>query len=385
MEKSDAASELLVVANTPGLTETGGGHAAKGLDFQRWWAVFRMVEMELANQPDFLLLFEAVQDVMELDSAVSPSSARVYQVKKKDRGEWTWSALTGTKAPSPKSKPSTAKVSSPLFAKVAGSALGKLQTSLSAFNKLDVEGYFVSNAGCDFPLAAGGSAASSMPCSLADLAPAHAKLLSQALHSITAAEENSPDLTKLKLQKVAIHPDAPSSHVIKAALDLLSERSPSHAGQAESFVESLVMKISPLGRHTDTCSSFDELVKQRGFSRQEFSMALSALQAIPDHQAHLDSWLMQLQSEGADFMLVTSIRVHATRIVREQLEGSTLTIDQFNDFCDDWLDSNSPGPNIRPYCDSALVVLRNKFSGFRDEELLARFLMRAIKKCVDPN
>ena len=57
---SAGAAEILLVANKPGLTETGGGHGAKGVDFQRWWAVLRMVEMEQANEPDFLLLFEAV-------------------------------------------------------------------------------------------------------------------------------------------------------------------------------------------------------------------------------------------------------------------------------------------------------------------------------------
>lgn len=384
MTVPETASELLAVANTPGLTETGGGHAAKGLDFQRWWAVLRMLEMELANQQDFLLLFETVQDVLEIDSAASPSRGRIYQVKKKDRGEWTWAALTGTKTPTKTPKSSTSEGSSPTFTKVAESALGKLHASLASFQKLDVEGYFVSNAGCDFPLAVGGTAATSMPCTLADLAPAHAQLLSQALGSLTVAKK-PPNLTKIKLQKIPIHPDAPSSHVITAALKLLNDRSPSHAGQAASFVESLVMKISPLGRHTDTCSSFDELVKQRGFSRQDFSSALSTLETVPDHQALLDSWLMQLQSEGEDFMLVTSIRICAARIVREQLEGNPLTINQFNDFCDDWLDSNSPGPQLRPYCDSALAVLKNQFGDFRNDELLARFLMRAIKKCVDPN
>lgn len=84
---SAGAAELLLVANKPGLTETGGGHGAKGVDFQRWWAVLRMVELEQAGEIDFLLLFETVQDVTELDSSYTPSRARVYQVKKKDRGE----------------------------------------------------------------------------------------------------------------------------------------------------------------------------------------------------------------------------------------------------------------------------------------------------------
>lgn len=383
---SAGAAELLLVANSPGLTETGGGHGAKGVDFQRWWAVLRMMEMELANEPDFLLLFETVQDVAELDSASNPSRARVYQVKKKDRGEWTWSVLTGTRAPSKKkSKLAPSKAATPAFAKVSESALGKLQLSLNAFDKLPVEAYFISNAGCDIPLADGGNAATSMPCSLADFAPEHAQLLSQALHSLSAAGTPAPDLTKLKLKKVAIHPDAPSSHVIKSALDLLNDRSPPHAGQAESFVESLVMKISPLGRHTDTCSSFDELMKQRGFSRQEFTSALSELQTVPDHLAYLETWLAQLQKEGMDFMVVISIRAQATRVVREQLEGATPTVAHLNEFCDTWLHSNPRASNIRPYCEAALSALRKDFSGFRDEELLARFLMRAIKKCVDPS
>jgi hypothetical protein len=210
--------------------------------------------------------------------------------------------------------------------------------------------------------------------------------LTQALHSLSAAGAPVPDLTKLKLKKVAIHPDAPSSHVIKSASDLLKERSPPHAGQAASFVESLVTKISPLGRHTDTCSSFDELVKQRGFSRQKFMSALSALETVPDHLAYLNHWLAQLQNEGMDFMVVTAVRTQAARVVREQLTGAAPPVARtLNEFCDTWLDSNPPGSVLRPYFNTALSALRKDFSGFRDEELLARFLMRAIKKCVDPS
>lgn len=375
------------MANKPGLTEVGGGHGAKGVDFQRWWAVLRMVEMEQANEPDFMLLFETVQDVTELDSANFPTHARIYQVKKKDRGEWTWSVLTGTTTPpKKKSKTATSKGAAPVFSKISESALGKLQLSLAAFDKLPVEAYFISNAGCDIPLAAGGNAATSMPCSLADFAPEHAQLLTQALHLLSAAGSPVPDLTKLKLKKVAIHPDEPSSHVIKSALELLMERSPPHAGQAASFVESLVTKISPLGRHTDTCSSFDELAKQRGFSRKDFISALGALETVPDYSAYLDDWLIQLQKEGMEFMVVTAMRAQAARVVREQLTGATLpTVQPLHDFCDAWLDSNARGPDLRPYFEAALAALRKEFSGFRDAELLARFAMRAIKKCVDPN
>ncbi|MCD1125204.1 DUF4297 domain-containing protein [Jinshanibacter sp. LJY008] len=384
---STGAAELLHVANKPGLTETGGGHSAKGVDFQRWWAVLRMVEMEQAQQPDFLLLFETVQDVTELDSASTPTYARIYQVKKKDRGEWTWAVLTGTTKPPKKNKNTASEINVSKFTKVRESALGKLQLSLASFDKLPVEAYFISNVGCDIPLATGGNAATSMPCSLADLAPEHLRLLTEALHSLCAAGIPPPDLTRLKLKKVAIHPDSPNSHVIKSALDLLRERSPAHAGQAAAFVESLIMKISPLGRHTDTCASFEELVEQRGFSRQEFVSALSTLETIPDYSSYLEIWLTQLQNEGLNFMEITSLRSQASRVVREQLTGATSDSTQrINDFCDNWIDSNPlQASALRTFVEAALPVLNTNFSGFKNEELQARLLMRAIKKCVDPN
>lgn len=273
MAASSGVDEILLVANKPGLTEAGGGHGTKGVDFQRWWAVLRMLELEQSGANDFLLLFESVQDVAELDSASQPTFAHVYQVKKKDRGEWSWLFLTGTTDPNAKTK----KASVTNYEKVQASPLGKLHLSLDAFPALPVEGHFVSNAGCNVPLATGGNAATSMPCSLSDLAPEHVALLSSALHSLCAPGTTAPDLQRMRLKKVAIHPDSPSSKVIHVALDFLNKRNAKHAGQASSFVESLVTQISPLGRHTDVCTSFEQLVKERGFSRKDFIAALGAL------------------------------------------------------------------------------------------------------------
>lgn len=386
------SNELLHVVNKPGLTETGGGHGAKGVDFQRWWAVYRMVELVKSGAADFLLLFEAIQDVTELDSTNTPTRATIYQVKKKDNGTWPWSALTGMAEPKKPSKVSknsasqlTARLLTPDLAKVSGSALGKLYLSLAAFQRLPVEGYFVSNAGCNVPLASGTSAGSSMPCALADLAPEHVKLLTEAFQSLDGSARGKPDLTRVKLKKVALHPDNLGAPAIALALNLLKEQSPEHAGQTEAFIESLVMKISALGRRTDTCSSFDELVQQRGFSKKDFLAALGALQTIPDRNAILNDWLAQLQNEGLDFMTITAIRVQAARVANESLTGQSQEAEKIAIFCNDWVDANPCGPKLKPYFDAALSALKANFSGYRDEELWARFVMRVITKCVDLN
>lgn len=349
-----------------------------------------MIELEKANEPDFLLLFESVQDIAELDSASKPTRARVYQIKKKDSGTWSWSVLTGTV--SPKAPPSTSKkprksvspTKSPTFEKVPDSALGKLYLSLNAFNTLPVEGIFLSNAGCDFPLADGSSTATSMPCTLSDLAHTHVKLLEDAFASLTPTV-SKPNLVRLKLQKVAIHPDDLTAPAIAAALDLIKERSPEHTAQAKAFVESLVMKISPLSRKTDVCSTYDDLVRERGFTREEFRNALAALQAVPDRMHLLEIWLSQLHSEGMDFMTLTSVRVEATKAQQERLSGGKNLSMEIDKFCDKWISEKSFPVELKPYVTSALVSLKEKFNGHRENELIARFIMRAITICVDPN
>lgn len=388
----NGAAELLLVANNPKYSETGGGHGAKGVDFPRWWAVFRMMELEKANEPDFLLLFESVQDVAELDSAIAPTRAKVYQVKKKDSGTWTWSVLTGTvapKAPTAKPKKSTKVAASPAkaptFEKVPDSALGKLHLSLSAFSSMPVEGIFLSNAGCDFPLASGGSAATTMPCSLTDLAPDHARLLADAFASLSPPGSAPPNLTRVKLQKVAIHPDNLTAPAISAALELLNERSPEHASQAKAFVDSLMMQLSPLTRRTDTCLSYSDLVKERGFSRKAFLEALAALETVPDRLALLDIWLKQLQAEGLDFRTITSVRLEAAHAQRDRLIGGTDLSREIDTFCDDWIADHPWTSNLRPFVEAALAALKVKFSELRDNDLMARFVMRAITKCVDQN
>lgn len=391
MSSASAAAELLAVANNRKHSESGGGHGAKGVDFSRIWAVFRMMELEKANEPDFLILFESVQDIAELDSVTAPTRAKVYQVKKKDSGNWTWSVLTGTVEPkAPSSKTAKAKTAlpkspkAPDFKKVPESVLGKLHLSLNAFTALPVEGIFLSNQGCDFPLEAGGSTATTMPCSLADLAAGHVQLLTDAFASLSPGGP-PPDLTRVKLQKVAIHPDNLNAPAIEAALDLLNERSPGHAGQAKAFVESLVMKISPLTRRTDTCLSLAELVKERGFSRGSFIAALAALEAVPDRNALFNDWMNQLQTEGVDFMTISSVRVAATRAQRDRLTGGTDLSREIDDFSDAWITANPPTSKLRPYIEAALTELKVQFIAHRDNDLIARFVMRAITKCVDPN
>lgn len=376
---SDQAEEILHVARRKDLTESGGGHNQKGIEFQRTWALDRMFELESLGKEDFLFLFETIQDVAELDSSVSPSSIRIYQVKKKDRGEWKWGELTNLVEPGKIRRKS--KHPAP---EIQDSPIGKLYSSVLAFEGLRSNGEFISNSGCDLPLVGGGNAATSLPCDLSNLEAEHLKSLKLGLETLHASGTLSADPSLIHVGKVHINPDAPIKYLIGTVVVFLTSRSPRHAGQAQSLVEALLAKVGPLGAKTDKCSTFEELRKERGYSRSEFASALSQLEHLPDYLLLLEDWLSQLELEGSiNFFEKTGVRVAASKIFRLQvMNGEDPIIAPLVIEIDDWLESNSLSGKISLFLESAKLDLASKFPLIRDPDFTALFLLRALKKCV---
>jgi len=374
---SSNIEEVFRVASSKELAETGGGHNQKGVDFQRAWALSRMFELEESGADDFLILFEAVQDVAELDSETAPSSIRIYQVKKKDRGEWEWSHLTRLAAP----KRRTAKTAD----EIKDSPIGKLYSAVLAFKGLKSSGAILSNTGCNLPLANGDNAATTVSCDLSQLEAGHLSLLKAGLESLHEAGASPANPKLIRVEKVPIHPDSPATHLQGVAVAFLSKRSPRHAGQAKSLVDALLAEVGPLGAKTDSCSNFDELRRQRGYSRGQFTSALGSLEQVPDLLALAESWLAQLVTEGAlDFMEVTSVRVAMAAIYKRQVMGGDDPLTSaLVSGCDAWLETNAPGPLLGPFFDGARTHLAPSHPSFRAAELTAHIALRAVRKCVD--
>ena len=371
-------SEVFQVATNKALTETGGGHGQKGVDFQRAWALARMFEIEDSGATDFLFLFEAIQDVAILDSPTKPTTIQIYQVKKKDRNEWEWSKLTELHDPTKRSKPKDP-------AAIGASPIGKLYSSVIAFKDLKSSGGFVSNAGANLPLSNGGNAATSVSCDLSKLSGAHLALLEKGLKTLHDSGQSVPNPALISIEKVSLPPDDPATHLNGLAISFLSKRSARHAGQAKALVDALLAEIGPLGAETDSCSSFEELRQRRGYSRSDFLAALGALETVPDMQALLEIWLAKLEQEGGiDFMMATTTRVAGGRIfTRKLMGGEDPAVTALIADCDGWIDAHPPDSNLSPYLQRARAYLEPRHPSFKSAELIAHFMLRAIKKCVD--
>jgi hypothetical protein len=376
MSRSSSFDQLLEVANRPDLRETGGGHNNKGVEFQRHWAVLRMFELTDDGAKDFLLLFEAIQDVAVIDSATQPTSICVYQVKKKDRNEWSWAELTALHEPmSKKLKP---------LAAVCDSPIGKLYASVKALTAFKSTGGFVSNAGCNLPLVDCTNTATSLPTTLASLSASHLQLLSKGLETLHAEGEDVPDLSRIHVQRVILTPDDPGSALVGKVHDFMLSRSPRHAGQARALVDALLAKIGPLAAKTDTCRTFDEIRQTCGYSKAEFDRALGDLQTIPDALANLETCLASLSREGMSIIQSIAISNAAAAFYRRQVMGNRTPDEQrLIDDCDNWLASNLAAANLLPFLNEGVTFLRTREHSFRYPELAAYLLLRAITLCVD--
>ena len=191
-------------------------------------------------------------------------------------------------------------------------------------------------------------------------------------------------LPNIYLEKVAIPPDDPKTHVVGFTHQFLENRSPRHAGQARSFVDALMAIIGPLGARTDFCKTFDELCCQHGFSRTQFSNALGDLEKVPDILSHLDDWLEQLRNEGLGIMEITSIRTHASVIFRKQVIGIESKDDEENMLqdMDKFLKENAISNVLKPVFEEVYNLLSKKYSNANRSQIFAQFAIRAIKKCV---
>lgn len=224
---STALEEVMLALGDPDTAESGGAHNQKGIEFQKNWAIVKMFALKEKGDIDFLFLFEAVQDIAVLNTSTAPTTIEVFQVKKKDRKEWTWASLTNLHVPDDPSKKSKAKAkkTKPLEG-FAESPLGKLFAALSGFKTLKGSGGFISNAGCDLELAAGGNAATSLPIALSELPTHFTDLLQAALDTVHKPGSAKSDLSKVLLEKIDVPVDDAQTYTIGIVHKFLDSVSP---------------------------------------------------------------------------------------------------------------------------------------------------------------
>lgn len=117
--------------------ETSGSKTQRKFDYQKNWAICKLIELYNSQKDNFVLVLEYHDDIILLDSQENPSKIEFFQIKTKDKGNWT----LGT-----------------LFKKTPiNSPMGKLYLNKLKFGDFVFSLNFVSNAPFELKLSAGGT------------------------------------------------------------------------------------------------------------------------------------------------------------------------------------------------------------------------------------
>jgi hypothetical protein len=366
---------ILNACLAPSVFEKGGGYGQKGVDFQRYWAISRIIELATAEEPDFLILFESLQDIVEFDHAQAPTNAKIYQLKMKETGEWTWKALTALPIQSRKKRNSDETTTLRAF---VDSPVGKIVCSLVELDPLAAEGHFVSNAGSNAGLENGSTAGTLRICRFSQLSQELRDQIVPELQKLRKAVS----LDTLHLDKTELSLEDPDTHVTGKIHNYLQIVAPRHAGQARSFSDSLFAVLSKRGRRTDSPKDFGELVRTRGFSKSEFAEALDILKSRPDEQALIATWLAYLQKDGMPLTQLTKLQIRLLRLVEERLKTGKPDSSPYQPLAKAWAAANPLNDQTLEFVLNGAAALAAHFPTAPRDHLQAEIVLEGIHQCL---
>jgi len=340
LEIQPADDEWSALLSDADIEESGGEHNNDGVDFARYWAMYLLVALERAKHDDYAVLFEYIQDVALFNSPSKPTTAHLFQLKKKDRREWSIASLCrrpettddNTDVPAD----NTAQVQFDMFEPIAGecqahsktqapkrtkktkklkgqSPLGKLYLSVAKLPPtVEARGTFVSNAPLSATVMDGGSPTLHSTLRLDALCEADTDNIRSRLTKELGLE-NLTYLSKLSFDHTKLHP-ATMRETVRGALGqlLVDElRLPDTSGQ---LVTKLFEAFSKLGGRKHLLSSLEDIVNEKGFTKEAFGKLLQAASTATDFGANIDAIIADLKLEGLPPIEANRLKVSARRI-----------------------------------------------------------------------
>lgn len=258
--------------------ETGGETGYERYDYQALWGLALVFEHH-GSMSDYAIAFEFHDDVVMLDNSTNPTKARFYQVKTKDKGQWTLNGLTIRK------KAKNGKDKLPSY-------IGKLFSNYLAFPQETEQLNFVSNATCDF------LKANETNCEFAVCDP------SDFNNFVTKLKEECPeaDAAKAKLIRyiradLSLHDS--SAHLQGKLHKFVVQEIGSVDYNPDTLYKSIVEECRTRSKHSGNIGSFNDLLKYKGITRAEVENWLDQVR----HKQRFPDWAVvsaKLEVSGMD-------------------------------------------------------------------------------------
>lgn len=288
--------------------EKGGRHGGKGHEFQRYWALCHLLQVD--SESDYLLLLEFIEDVAVMNSESAPDQIELFQVKKKEGASTTWTKTTLGKPP-----------------KESKSIIAKLHESKSILENETSSIAFVSNSPVSLKLASGKDSSDLFEFTASQI---DASLLSELKSSVAkelGSDVSKIDFSKLKFIKSTLAMDDLENHAIGKVSAFLAAKFPDHSHRADVLCRALYCEIKVKATSTEGASNFDELKKIRGISKAQFSNMVGQTLSRKSDTDKINEFLAILAQENVPYIQRQSIKRASNRFLVDKAgKGNNLLL-----------------------------------------------------------
>lgn len=280
--------------------ERGGRHGGKGHEFQRYWALCHLLQIDLQHD-DYLILLEFIEDVAVLNSEVTPDQMALFQLKKKEGSSTKWTKTTLAKPP-----------------KDGKSILAKLHESKSIAKDETAAISFVSNAPVELKLGTGDDSTAFSELSASQIDP---KLLAELKTSVAAeigCDVGEVDFANLKFIRSPLAMDDLESHTMGRVATYLADKFPDHSPRADILCKAVYSELKVKATSTEEAASFADLKRIRGISKTQFSAMVALTISRKSDSDVIDGFLAGLTQENVPYVKRELIRRAARQFIVEK-------------------------------------------------------------------
>jgi len=319
--------------------ETAGSRSADRFDYQRDWALCRLLELHAQGQP-YLILFDYHDDVVVLNSDEDPTKVAFFQVKTKSTGCWTVGDLI--RARSGASGPSQ-------------SYIAKLYSNRLNFPVETERLTFVSNTYVNCTLRTGASPADQEEISFEDLSAEECDRISAAVKRQCGLASDPTLVGLLIFSAATISLKDHAGHAKGKVTEFLERLLPGRKIRPGAVYAGLAGEIVRRNHCTENCSVFEEIAKKKGLSRGAVESLLQEMRVYDDE---VDFWPLiesRLNSEQCPFFRVAALRKRLPVILAKHTDPTnTLLRDAFREIRQ-MLRSWPPGDKLTIWLDAIVA------------------------------
>ncbi|SOC40743.1 uncharacterized protein DUF4297 [Salinicoccus kekensis] len=233
--------------------DVSGPRSSNRFDYQKDWAILKMMEMYEIEE-DFLLIMDYYDDVVIYDSATDPENISFFQIKTSSKN-WTLKSLTNRKEG--KKGPSL-------------SILGKMYECKMQFPEHTLSLNFISNYTYNLKLLNGGRSIEKKRICLSEL---EQDSISEIIHKVMEEHqlEDDPDFIELTFFEVSDLLINNRETYLKGKIsEFIEKQNPDIKYKVSVIYDALFSEVKVKNNYENDISSFEELAKRKGISREQF-------------------------------------------------------------------------------------------------------------------